>query len=225
MTKVNLIKVFINEEGKFGNPLGIILDEEQIIDKKERLSLIAKLKFSEVVFINDLKTGSISIFNPQQEITFAGHALIGSSFFIRNITHKPIQYLKSHNSKTFTWQENDITWIKSEINIIPPWKYLALDSAKKVENFSITEASTLKHTFVWSHKDTAKSIIRARTFAPDWGIPEDEANGSGSLKLAYMLKKSLKIIHGKGSVIYSKPSSSKSAEVGGRVLINSMRII
>jgi predicted PhzF superfamily epimerase YddE/YHI9 len=62
-------------------------------------------------------------------------------------------------------------------------------------------------------------MIRARTFAADWGIPEDEANGSGAMRLASTLGKTLEIHHGKGSVIYARRANERFAEVGGRVVL------
>jgi predicted PhzF superfamily epimerase YddE/YHI9 len=60
-------------------------------------------------------------------------------------------------------------------------------------------------------------LIRARTFAPAWGIVEDEANGSGAMKLASNLQKPLKLIHGKGSIIFVKPAGDNQIQVGGQV--------
>lgn len=56
--------------------------------------------------------------------------------------------------------------------------------------------------------DKNTGIVRARTFSPDWGIPEDEANGSGAMKLAMVLK---------GSVIYANPIAAGLIELGGQV--------
>lgn len=53
----------------------------------------------------------------------------------------------------------------------------------------------------------------------DWGIPEDEANGSGSMKLAHMLNRELTVHHGKGSIVYAKPFDQYVAIVGGRVKV------
>lgn len=50
-----------------------------------------------------------------------------------------------------------------------------------------------------------------------FGIPEDEANGSGSMRLAATLGRKLTIHHGIGSVIYARPSTPGFAEVGGMV--------
>lgn len=75
-----------------------------------------------------------------------------------------------------------------------------------------------EHTFAWAWINEDKGLIRARTFAPDWGIPEDEANGSGSMQLASILERKIEVIHGKGSIIYAKPEKSHFADVGGRVV-------
>lgn len=76
----------------------------------------------------------------------------------------------------------------------------------------IVVSASKEHTIVWSWIDKEKGIVRARTFASDWNIPEDEANGSGAMKLANSLNRNLIIHHGKGSVIHSTPNS-----VGGLV--------
>jgi predicted PhzF superfamily epimerase YddE/YHI9 len=106
-----------------------------------------------------------------------------------------------------------LTWIKASLAGTPPWKHEQLTSVNLVENFE----ETREHTVIWAWLDENKGIVRARTFAPDWGIPEDEANGSGSMQLAAMLGKRLEIHHGKGSIIYAYPLENNSTTVGGRV--------
>ena len=83
----------------------------------------------------------------------------------------------------------------------------------------------MKHTVVWSWMDISRGLVRARTFAPDWGIPEDQANGSGSMLLASKLDRKLEIHHGDGSIIFAKPIDKVSAEVGGLVSIGEDREI
>jgi predicted PhzF superfamily epimerase YddE/YHI9 len=76
------------------------------------------------------------------------------------------------------------------------------------------------HTVAWAWIDEAKGLVRARTFAQDWGIPEDEANGSGSMQLAVNLRRKLTLRHGKGSIIHAQPSREVGhAEVGGLVIV------
>ena len=60
----NILRVFANEEGKFGNPVGIIVDESQVFNKDKRQQMALNSGFSEIVFINDIKKRNISIFSP-----------------------------------------------------------------------------------------------------------------------------------------------------------------
>lgn len=213
----NIFRVFCNLEGKFGNPVGIILDEKNAINPHDRQKISTKLGFSESVFINNLATGNISIFNPKKEVNFAGHALVGTAYYINQITKKSITSLECKVDIILAWQEKDLTWIRASLKNTPPWLHEQLKDAPSVETLSLSQTASKKHTVVWAWLDQNKGIIRARTFAPDWGISEDEANGSGSMQLAATLGQKLEIHHGNGSVIYAKPTETGFADVGGRV--------
>lgn len=215
--KIYILRVFVDEVCKFGNPVGVILDEGKKIDSKERQRIATRLGFSESVFINELETGNVSIFNPQNEVPFAGHALLGTAWLISKLRNHPTDTLTSAGGSIKTWRDNDKTWIRASLAMMPPWKYENMKNPRDVEILSPSKMVSKEHTFVWAWEDEAKGLIRARTFAPDWGIPEDEANGSGSMKLAAMLDRSIEVIHGKGSIIHAKPWKSDLVDLGGRV--------
>ena len=52
--------------------------------------------------------------------------------------------------------------------------------------------------YAWAWLDEAAGTVRARSFAPDFGIAEDEATGSAALGLAVRLDRELTIHQGKG---------------------------
>lgn len=112
-----------------------------------------------------------------------------------------------------------VTYVDAPLSIMPAWKYQQLESPRFVEELTKDKISHFEHAFIWAWENELKGLVRARTFAPDWGIPEDQANGSGSMKLAAQLNRSLIITHGMGSVIYARPTKSERAEVGGLVKI------
>lgn len=215
---ISILRVFINKDNKFGNPVGIIQDEKRAIDKTVRQAIAAKLNFSESVFIDNSETGTVSIYNPKKEVNFAGHALVGTSYFLKTISGHPLRFLTCRAGQLETYQENGLTWIKSSLKGTPSWHHAQLQDAYAVENIPIAESKRLEHTIIWAWMDQNKGIVRARTFAPDWGIPEDEANGSGSMQLASMLGRKLEIHHGKGSMIYAKSTGEGYADVGGRIV-------
>lgn len=70
----------------------------------------------------------------------------------------------------------------------------------------------------WAWIYEAKGLIRARTFADDWDIPEAQGNGSDAMVLAAQLKRDIEIKHGEGSVIFAKPAPNECADIGGRVV-------
>lgn len=216
--KVHTLRVFVDEDGKFGNPVGVILDEGKEIDSKERQRIATKLGYSESVFINDFNTGNVSIFNPQEEVAFAGHAMMGTAWFINKTRNSPLDSLTCSGGSIKTWRDKDKTWIRASLVMMPAWKYEQRKDATEVERLLPPVTLSKEHTFVWAWVDENRGLIRARTFAPDWGIPEDEANGSGSMKLAVTLGRSIEIMHGKGSIIYAMPWLTDFADLGGRVV-------
>jgi predicted PhzF superfamily epimerase YddE/YHI9 len=55
-------------------------------------------------------------------------------------------------------------------------------------------------------------------FAARYGIAEDEACGSASMRLAAALGRELTLYHGNGSIIHARPGPPGTAEIGGRVV-------
>lgn len=212
MSEIKVLNVFTNEKGEFGNPVGIIVDTENKIDDKKRQQMAIDSEFSEIVFINNLETKDVSIFSPTRQIPFAGHALVGTSYFFNTVLNLPTTEIISMDKIIKSWQKNNLTFVEADLSILPNWNFKEYKTPEEIEQITIQESSDLKHTLVWSWIDKEKGIIRARTFASDWDITEDEANGSGAMKLASILNRNLIIHHGKGSVIHSTPNS-----VGGLV--------
>ncbi|NMC35925.1 PhzF family phenazine biosynthesis protein [Candidatus Beckwithbacteria bacterium] len=217
---MNIVNVFTDKLGKYGNPLGIIIDEKKFFNKVKRQQIALASGFSEIVFINNIQKRDISIFSPQREIPFAGHAVIGAAYFLDQEYKKPVKQLISMRTKIKTWAKNRLMWVRGDLSITPPWNLEQVVNTLQLEKITVKQASSKKHTLIWSWIDKNKAIIRARTFASDWGISEDEANGSGAMKLTIKLGRDLTIHHGQGSVIYTKISTiSGFIDLGGRVRV------
>lgn len=224
--EVNIVDVFIDEDGKFGNPVGIVIDEHNRLSESERQKIAAKLNFSETVYIDSLsEITEISIYNPQHKVKFAGHAVLGTAFFIKHSHGKDLDAIKCGNEQVQVKTLDGVVYVSAPLSIMPNWNYKQLESPNSVEKLSSNDVSEFEHTFVWAWKDVSKGLVRARTFAPDWGIPEDQANGSGSMKLAAQLNKNLVITHGLGSIIYARPTEPDYAEVGGLSKIMEKQIL
>lgn len=212
----SVIRIFTNEKGEWGNPHCVVLDIGRKMNDESRQKLATKMGLSETVFVNDDK-GSVNIFSPIRECPFAGSALVGTAWLLDKLGKNKNNFLITSDTKIPYWKEEDRLFIWMEKSVLPKWNYKQLDDVKLVEELTVKETTGMKHTFVWAWIDETKGLVRARTFATDWGIPEDPANGSGSMRLADFLKREIVVVHGKGSVIHARPSTNNCIEVGGLV--------
>lgn len=210
-----IVKAFVNEKSEYGNPVGIVIDELSSFSPAQRQDMAVKSGLSEIVFINNLAGNDISIFSPTREIPFAGHAVAGTAFFLDSQKNEKCEKISSMGTEITVSHEGKIVWVRGELSTMPKWNFRKLESPKDVDEITIMESALLEHCVVWSWIDEKASTIRARTFASDWLILEDEANGSGSMLLAHDLSREIKVYHGKGSLIYARPFDAKCAEVGG----------
>lgn len=218
--EVNILRAFVDEEGKNGNPTGIIIDEEQKLTSKERQIIATHLHYTDTVFINSLDTVNLSFFNPQQETKFAGDSLISTSYFINHVLKKNTELLVCKGGQVKTWEGDDITWIEANLEGTPPWNHKQLENPSMIESITPDEAAKFEHTMIWAWIDKEKGLIRSRTFLLDWGTLEDQGNGSGSMQLANILNRKIEIYQGKGSVIYADYAGKGTARVGGRVKVD-----
>lgn len=218
MTKVYVLRVGANSQGRFGDIVPVIVDEGRQISDTERQALAQKLKAPETVFVNDIAKASIGIVHSQGEVDFAGVPALGVAWLLTKLVGRPIKTMKSRGGDIAASQDGEITWVRANLATMPPWHHKRLESAGEVEAIKLEETADMEHTMVWAWIDEQEGRIRARTFASDWDIPEAQGNGSGSMMLAAMLNRSIEITHGEGSVIFAKPASDNYADIGGRVI-------
>ncbi len=211
-------QVFVTESSKFGDPVGLVIDEGRHIDLRERLRVTSEIGYVETAFVNSLATNDISIYHAQGEVDFAGSVLIGVSWQLAQLKGKPTQRLLCKRGQIEIWQEGDVYWLRAGLkNNIGNWDYEQLDIPGDVDKIDVADTGGWKK-MVWAWASESQGLIRARTFADRIGAPEVQGNGSGSMNLAGQLQREIIITHGEGSVIYARPASSNSAELGGRII-------
>lgn len=216
---INTIRVFVDEKKQFGSPLGIVVDEKSALSANTRQDIATKLNYSETVFINSVKEGNISVYSPIRECPFSMYAALGVAWYFTTRLNNTVNQLVSRNQTIKVYKEAELVWVESPVAILPNWNFEQYQTPKEVEDFTVEQCTNKEHVFMWAWIDESKGTIRARTFASDWGIPEDEANGSGSVRLAAQLGRPLTILHGKGSLIFAKPVSQSIVIVGGNCAI------
>ncbi|MEK7571776.1 MAG: PhzF family phenazine biosynthesis protein [Patescibacteria group bacterium] len=225
MISAQLLRIFTDKADNLGDLASVVIDEGKRISDADRQVVAKKINTGETIFVNDIETAKISVIHPQGEIDFAGVGVLGASWFLTKLRGKPTNALLGRAGEIKTWQEGKIVWVRANASTMPPWHHKQLDSAELIERITLQETAKMDHTMVWAWIDESKGVIRSRTFAKDWDIPEAEGNGSGSIMLANILKRDIEVRHGKGSVIFAKPAPNNFADLGGLVIEDSITSI
>jgi len=214
---LHVLRVFVNEDGEWGNQLGVFLAGEQV-PEGQRQQVATELGFSETVFVDD--EGQLRIYTPSVELPFAGHPSVGAAWLLER-EGAASEILRPPAGEVPVRQAEDATFIAARPEWAPQFEYRHLDSPAEVRNL---KASALTgNTYAWSWIDAAAGTIRARSFVPEAGIVEDEATGSAALALCAQLDRPVTIHQGHGSVLICRPVDDGRIEVGGTVVLDEIR--
>src|SRR3712207_1371418 len=82
---VDVLRVFTDSDGRFGNPLGVV--DATAVDPADWQRVAAELGYSETIFIDIPAAGAttthLRIFTPATELAFAGHPTVGAAWWLR----------------------------------------------------------------------------------------------------------------------------------------------
>jgi len=211
MPELRILRVFVNEDGEWGNPLGVFLDGGGV-PEDERQGVASKLGFSETVFVDDRSSGRMRIFTPQVELPFAGHPTVGVAWLL---VHEgaPVDVLRTPAGEVRVRYEGNDAFVAARPEWAPPFAYRQLDSPATVR--ALDPGAATENTYAWAWIDEAAGTLRARSFVPEAGIVEDEATGSAAIGLCARLARPLVIHQGHGSVMRCLPTGTDRVEVGG----------
>lgn len=213
MAHLDVVRVFVGTDGSGGNELGIFLDGSAVPEER-RQPTATRLGFSETVYVDDAATGLLRIFTPATELPFAGHPLVGTAWLLDRGRDRTT--LRPPAGAVPTFQADGMTWIEGRPEWAPVKRVEELASPMRVDELSPDDCDTFD-LYAWSWLDETRGIVRARYFAPGYGIAEDEATGSAAILLGSLVKRTLTIRQGVGSLLHVRPAPGGGVAVGGRV--------
>lgn len=227
MTEIHVVRVFTDEQGGHGNPLGVVLESSGLSDER-RQAIARELGFSETVFVDDVERAQLRIFTPDRELPLAGHPLVGTSWLLSQVTGRQVETLRPlRASNVDTWSDaTGVTWVRARIADAPPWRLVQMQTPGEVDSLPFPPPPEHDGCEFWAWQDEPEGRVRARFFAPSYGVPEDEATGSGALRLVELLQRPIVVHQGQGSVIHARPAAQEGrAEIGGRVVSDGTRSV
>jgi predicted PhzF superfamily epimerase YddE/YHI9 len=211
---VEVVRVFTDPDGRFGNPLGIV--DGRSVAESDRQRVAAELGFSETVYVDDAATGALRIYSATGEMSFAGHPSVGAAAWLHTHGH-PVDTLHVPAGPIPVTRSGDLYAVRADTTWGSRWDWHQLDSPDDVLAADLTTYSS-GHTFLWSWQDEPTGTIRARAFAPAMNVEEDEATGSAVTQLTARLTRDLLVIQGTGSHLHTTWHPPTHATVGGRVI-------
>jgi predicted PhzF superfamily epimerase YddE/YHI9 len=209
-----VLRVFVGEDGRGGNPLGVFLDGGPC-GVEDRQAVAAELNYSETVFVDDRAAGELEIYTPRNNIPFAGHPLVGTAWLLAE-EGTPVEVLRPPAGEVGVRREGELTFIAADPGWTIDFEYIQEESADAVDALSGTRDG-VGAGYHWAWIDESAGVVRARAFVPMDGIPEDEATGSATLTLSANVGRSLEVHQGVGSRLQTHLLDSGRVEVGGRV--------
>jgi predicted PhzF superfamily epimerase YddE/YHI9 len=216
---VTVLRVFTDPDRNFGNPLGVV-DASQV-DPADRQQLATQLGYSETVFVDlpaaGATTADATIYTPRTELPFAGHPTVGASWWLRE-NGMPINTLQVPAGIVQVSYWGDLTGISARSEWAPE---LAIHELGSVDDLLAADPAEFPDDtahYLWTWTDRSAGSLRARMFAGNLGVPEDEATGSAAMRITDYLSRDLRITQGKGSVLETTWNPEGWVRVAGRVV-------
>jgi predicted PhzF superfamily epimerase YddE/YHI9 len=218
---VNVLRVFTDEAGAFGNLLGIV--DGALVPPDQRQRAAAQVGYCETVFIDDPVIGRMQIFTPAVQLPFAGHPTIGTAWWLRQQGYDAERLLTPAGPVEVARDET-LTWIRARADWTPQFAWHEIAGPDAVEAADPSSYSSGQH-YLWAWVDETAGRVRSRMFAPEMGIVEDEATGAAAIGFTALQKRDLDITQGRGSRIYTRWDGGSWASIGGRVTSGPLRTI
>jgi predicted PhzF superfamily epimerase YddE/YHI9 len=212
---VHVVDVFVDERGAHGNPLGIVWASPST--RKHEQEIAADLGFSETIFIDGVQgdAATARIFTPARELPFAGHPTVGLAAWLR-ASGDELAAIDVPAGRVRVRADGDLVFVTARPEWAPAFELDRLTSAAEVDAVDPDAYGRGLH-YVWAWLDEPRRV-RARMFALELGIREDEATGAAAVRLAAALQRDLEIRQGSGSILYTRAlRPGREVEVGGRV--------
>ena len=223
---VTVLRVFTDQDGRFGNPLGVV--DAAAVEPADRQRVAAELGYSETVFVTlpdaGRTTAHAHIHTPTSELPFAGHPTVGASWWLKN-QGTPVNTLQVPAGIVQVSYTEDLTSVSARAEWAPDFSIHDLATVDELSATDPDDYSDDAEHYLWTWLDEPAGTIRSRMFAPQLGIREDEATGAAAVRITEYLSRDLTIVQGQGSIIQTTWSAEGWVKVAGRVADDGARQI
>ena len=131
--EVSVVRVFTDENGKHGNPLGIV--DASTVAESDRQAVAKELDYSETIFIDVPDDGAsrarVQIFTPAAELPFAGHPTVGATWWLGEQGRR-VSALDVPAGSVDVRQSGALTWVRARAEWAPEFAIYPMDTVDDV---------------------------------------------------------------------------------------------
>jgi predicted PhzF superfamily epimerase YddE/YHI9 len=211
---VDVVRVFVDSSGRYGNLLGIV--DGSLVPTQSRQRFAAAVGYSETVFVDDATEGLIEIFTPTMELPYAGHPTVGTAWWLHSLGYDADRLVVPAGTIEVL-RNGDVTRVLARIEWAHAFTWHQLDSPADVEAVDPSSYGEGAN-YVWAWIDEDAGTVRSRMFAAEMGIVEDQATGAAAIGFTGVQERDLDITQGEGSRISTTFEAEGWATVGGLVV-------
>jgi len=223
---VTVLRVFTDDNGAFGNPLGVV--DSAAVAPADRQRIATELGYSETIFVTapdpDTHTAHAHIHTPTTELPFAGHPTVGAAWWLKD-RGTPVKTLQVPAGVVTVDYRDGFTSVSARAEWAPDFAFYDIASPEELAAADPDDYDGAVEHYLWTWLDREAGTIRSRMFAPHLGIREDEATGAAAVRITEHLSRDLTIVQGRGSIIETVWSSTGWVQVAGRVVDDGQRQI
>lgn len=189
--RIDVVRVFVDADGKYGNELGIGRAEE--VAEGDRQALAHRLGYSETIFVGPVVNGvaAARIFTPAVELPFAGHPTVGLAWWLAE-QGTPVRALSVPAGEVAVAVADGITTVRARAEWAPEFITRQWENPKQVDVLEPAAFTESQH-YQWAWIDEGRGMLRSRMFAPGMGVAEDQATGAAAVRITELLRRDLTI--------------------------------
>lgn len=213
---VEIVRVFTDASGRFGNRLGIARAAD--VADADRQDLARRAGFSETVVVAEPvgDVARVRIYTPAVELPFAGHPSVGTAWWFAQ-RGTPVRTLDVPAGAVAVEHAEGLTWITARAEWAPAFVFHQYPDLTGLAAAVPADFPGGPH-YLWAWSDERRGAIRSRMFGPTMGITEDEATGAAAVAITGQLRRGLHITQGSGSQLFTQWDSDGWVRLGGRVV-------
>ena len=182
MPELHVLRVFVNEDGEWGNPLGVFLDGGAV-PEEERQEVAAELGFSETVFVDDRETRPDPDLHPRSRAALRRPPDRRHRLAARRDRHAGRAPCRPRPARSASAPRAPTVYVAGRAEWVSELEYLVeLGSPAEVRALAGPPGGS-EAAYVWAWIDEDAGTIRARCFIEEAGIAEDEATGAAAIVL------------------------------------------